>query len=122
MNGAVVANEVPDLSRWFREGDTVVWGQAAAEPTALTRALVARREAFGQLTVFVGIGFTDTLRPEHADRLRMLSYGAIGRHRDLGVWAAERRPDDSDGRSFAALTEGDSGIAWLDRRARRYRG
>ena len=67
-----------DLRRWIRPGDTVLWGQGAAEPVPLVRALVAQRAELGPLRVFAGLTYTTTLRPEHADHLTMCSYGAIG--------------------------------------------
>ena len=73
----------PDLSRWIRDGDTVTWGQAMAEPLTLTRALAAQRRQLGRLRVFVGIGASDTLRPEHSDSFDFIGYGASGSHRAL---------------------------------------
>lgn len=73
----------PDLSRWIRPGDSVVWGQAGGEPELLTRALVAQRATLGPLTVTVGMGLADTLTPEHADHLRLRSYCASGTNRAL---------------------------------------
>jgi acetyl-CoA hydrolase len=71
------------LARFIRPGDTVVWPQGTAEPLTLTEALVAQRHAFGPVTVFLGPAFSDTLRPEHTDRLRFLAMSAIGTHRRL---------------------------------------
>lgn len=73
----------PDLSTWIRPGDTVIWGQAMAEPLTLTRALVAQRQQLGRLRVFVGIGASDTLQPEHRDSFDFIGYGASGSHRVL---------------------------------------
>ncbi len=77
------AASTPDLSRWIRAGDTVIWGQAMAEPLTLTRALVAQRRQLSRLRVFVGIGASDTLRPEHSDCFDFIGYGASGSHRAL---------------------------------------
>jgi acyl-CoA hydrolase len=63
----------------------VVWGQGTAEPTPLTEALVAQRHTLGPLSVFVGISFTDTLMPEHADVLTISSYGTLGTTRRLAA-------------------------------------
>ena len=73
----------PDLAPWVRPGDTVVWGQATAEPRTLTQALVAQRHAFARLRVFVGIGASPTLQPEHADAFDFVGYSASGTHRAL---------------------------------------
>ncbi len=73
----------PDLAPWVRPGDTIVWGQATAEPRTLTQALVAQRHAFARLRVFVGIGASLTLQPEHADAFDFVGYSASGTHRAL---------------------------------------
>lgn len=72
-----------DLAPWVRPGDTIVWGQATAEPRTLTHALVAQRHALGRLRVFLGIGASPTLRPEHADAFDFVGYSASGTHRAL---------------------------------------
>ena len=36
-----------DLTAFIRRGDALMWGQAAAEPTALTSALMRQRHAIG---------------------------------------------------------------------------
>ncbi len=72
-----------DLRRYVRPGDTVVWGQACAEPLTLTEALVAQRARLGGVRCFLGIGASDTLRPEHADHLSFVGYGTGGTHRSL---------------------------------------
>lgn len=72
-----------DLRRYVRPGDTVLWGQACAEPLTLTGALVAQRERLGGVRCFLGIGASDTLRPEHADHLSFVGYIAGGTHRAL---------------------------------------
>lgn len=74
---------VPDLSPWIRPGDTVIWGQANAEPLALTRALVAQRHQLGRLRVFCGIDTSGTLQAEHADAFDFIGYTASGAHRKL---------------------------------------
>lgn len=78
----------PDLSPWIQPGDTVIWGQATAEPLTLTRALVAQRHQFSRIRVFCGIGSSDTLQPAHADAMDFIGYTASGTHRvlaDAGV-------------------------------------
>lgn len=74
------------LKSLLRRGDNLWWGQATAEPLTLTRALVAHRHALaqgGRLRVFVGIGGSDTLRPEQADVIDFFGYAASGPHRAL---------------------------------------
>jgi acyl-CoA hydrolase len=74
---------LPDLSSFIRDGDTVLWGQAAAEPLTLTRALVEQRHAWRSLNVFQGIPLSDTLKPEHADHFKLISYCGAGSNRQL---------------------------------------
>lgn len=74
------------LQALVRPGDTFWWGQATAEPLTLTRALVEHRHALaqgGRLRAFVGMGASDTLRPEHADVIDFFGYAAGGPHRKL---------------------------------------
>lgn len=72
-----------DLREFIRPGDTVLWGQGAAEPLALTRALAEQRAAIGGVRAFLGIGAAETFRPEHADYIRFLSYCGTGTNRAL---------------------------------------
>ena len=74
------------LQAVIRPGDTLWWGQATAEPLTLTRALVQHRQALaqgGRLRVFVGIGASDTLKPDQADTIDFFGYAAGGSHRHL---------------------------------------
>lgn len=73
----------PDLSPWIRSGDTVLWGQANAEPLPLTRALMAQRGRIGQFRVLLGIASSDSCRAEHADYVDFVSYGGSGANRKL---------------------------------------
>ena len=72
-----------DLARYLRPGDTVVWGQACGEPVALTETLVAQRASLPGVRCFLGIPCTDTVRPEHSDYLRFVSYSAAGPNQSL---------------------------------------
>jgi acetyl-CoA hydrolase len=72
-----------DLARWIRPGDTVVWGQANAEPLGLIEALVAQRHDLARLRLFLGIGGSGRLRPEHADAFDFLAYCGSGTNRAL---------------------------------------
>jgi acyl-CoA hydrolase len=73
----------PDFSALLRDGDTVMWGQASAEPLTLTRALVAQREGLGRLRLFMGVDTGRTFRPEHADHFDFFSYCGAGGNRQL---------------------------------------
>ena len=83
--GAQIALADLDLSRFIRAGDTMVWGQSAAEPLSLMQAYVAQRHRFARTLVFLGIGGSNTLQPEHADAIDMTGYAAGGTHRALGM-------------------------------------
>jgi acetyl-CoA hydrolase len=81
-----IAADALRLSDHIRPGDLVAWGQASAEPTTLTEALMAQRHTIGgRFTAFVGIGFAGTLRPEHADVVDVRSYCATGTNRHLAA-------------------------------------
>ena len=68
-----------DLTDHIWPGDTLLIGQGAGEPRALVEALIDQRHVLGPLTVFVGGTNSGLLQPEHADVLRFVGYGAIGR-------------------------------------------
>ena len=72
-----------DFASIVRSGDTVMWGQANAEPLPLTQALVAQRHDIGAFRVFLGVSSTDTCRPEHADCISFVSYCGTGANRAL---------------------------------------
>ncbi len=72
-----------DLTRYIRPGDTVTWGQACGEPLSLTEALVAQRVGLTGTRCFLGISCADTIRPEHADHLRFVSYTGSGPNQAL---------------------------------------
>lgn len=72
-----------DLKGIVRAGDTVFWGQGTSEPLTLSEALVSQRADLGQIDVFLGASFSNTLQPEHADFLSFTSYGAIGTNQRL---------------------------------------
>jgi acyl-CoA hydrolase len=72
-----------DLARWIRPGDGVVFGQACAEPQTLVEALVAQRAAYPGATLFLGVNWSGTVKPEHADHLRLTAYCGSGHNRAL---------------------------------------
>ena len=83
MTELLTCEHSPDLSGLVKRGDTVMWGQANAEPLALTRALMQQRQRIGNFRVFLGITDSDTCRPEHADCIEFLSYCGSGENRAL---------------------------------------
>jgi acetyl-CoA hydrolase len=72
-----------NLSALIRPGDTVMWGQSHAEPVTLMRALVEERHRIGRVRLFLGIGLSDVLAPEHADAFDFLAYCGSGSNRTL---------------------------------------
>jgi acyl-CoA hydrolase len=72
-----------DLAAWVRSGDAVMWGQAAAEPVALTRTLFEQRHRIGDFEVFIGATWSDCADPAFCDRVRFRSYCGAGGNRLL---------------------------------------
>ena len=72
-----------DLASVIRPSDGVVFGQACAEPQSLVEALVAQRAAYSGATLFMGVNWSGTVRPEHADHLRLTAYCGSGHNRRL---------------------------------------
>ena len=72
-----------DLSGVIRPGDGIVWGQGCAEPQTLVEAFLEQRAAFSGTRVFLGVGYSEKVRPEHADHLRLASYCGTGGNRAL---------------------------------------
>ena len=48
-----------DIARYLRPGDTVLIGQAAAEPPALVTKFIAAAHKIGGLTAFCGYTLSD---------------------------------------------------------------
>ncbi len=72
-----------ELARHIRPGDGVIFGQACAEPRTLVEALVTQRASFSGASVFMGVNWSGTVRPEHADHLRLSAYCGSGHNRAL---------------------------------------
>lgn len=73
----------PDLGGVVRPGDTLVWGQGAAEPVTLTRALVDQRRELSddgkeRLSIFLGVLKGETLRADYVDTFRYFGLGGLG--------------------------------------------
>ena len=68
-----------DLTAFIRRGDALMWGQAAAEPTALTSALMRQRHAIGGIEAFIGATWSQAADPAFADCVRFRSYCGIPR-------------------------------------------
>jgi acyl-CoA hydrolase len=72
-----------DFAALVQPGARFAWGQAGAEPTALTTALMAQRQRIGRCEAFVGIGLSDTPDPTFTDAVRFASYCGSGTNRRL---------------------------------------
>jgi acyl-CoA hydrolase len=66
-----------------RDGDSVLWGQAAAEPIMLTRSLMAQRHSVGRFSAFVGITWSDAALVPFTDCVSFRSYCGGGTNRGL---------------------------------------
>lgn len=78
MTGAAI-----DFARIVRPGDTVMWGQGAAEPLTLIETLLEQRHRIGPFRVFVAGSYSSVLRPEHLDIVTVAGLGAVGANRAL---------------------------------------
>lgn len=72
-----------DLTQWVRPGDHIYWGHGTSEPQTLSEAVVAQRSALGGVSVWVGVSYTNTLRPGHTAGLDIHSYCALGSNQAL---------------------------------------
>ena len=84
-----------DLRGLIRPGDTVVVGQATAEPRSLVEALIEQRHDLAPLRVFVGMSFSGLFRPEHADAFDFIGFGGVGRTAALTKAGVARRASRS---------------------------
>lgn len=72
-----------DFAELIRPGDFVVWGQSCAEPATLTESLLEQRADLGGISCFIGIPALATVKAEHADHIRFVSYCGTGSNRAL---------------------------------------
>ena len=78
-----------DLSRLVRPADRIAWGQAAAEPLALSQALMAQRHRIGgRFSVFLGVTWGDAVRAR-ARRCNRLS-GVLRDRRESEAFRSRR--------------------------------
>lgn len=73
----------PRLAGIVRAGEVVMWGQASAEPTVLTLALMAQRAEIGRFGTFIGISWSQAVQPVFADCVSFTSYCGGGNNRLL---------------------------------------
>ena len=84
-----------ELASVIRPGDSLLWGQACAEPQTLVEALVAQGGTLPSVSAFQGISYSGILKPEHASHVQISSYCGIGTNRalsDAGVLRVLRVP------------------------------
>ena len=81
MKSAVtIAPEALDFTRLIRQGDTVGWAQATAEPTFLTRRLAAQAAACAPFRIFFALTFARDLAADHPHvSVTALGGGGTGR-------------------------------------------
>jgi acyl-CoA hydrolase len=72
-----------DLTRYIRPGDTVIWGQACAEPLSLTRALAEQQPAIGPLQCFLGVSADGAQPLSLTGAFSFIAYGGGGANRHL---------------------------------------
>jgi acetyl-CoA hydrolase len=68
---------------YLRPGDTVIWGQACAEPLGLTRALAEQARSLGPVRCMLGIGAGGGTPLAGVDGLGFAAYGGGGTTRRL---------------------------------------
>ena len=72
-----------DLSRFLKDGDHIVWGQACGEPATLIEALIAQAESIGRLSGFAATSFSGLLSEAAGRKVQLSSMGTIGALRPL---------------------------------------
>jgi acyl-CoA hydrolase len=66
------------IADFVRPTDLVIWGQGTAEPRTLTRALVDQRADVSGVSAVLGVHYSDTFQPEHADHINFKAFGGYG--------------------------------------------
>lgn len=67
-----------EIAEFVRPNDLVIWGQGTAEPRTLTRALVEQRAEVDGVSVVLGVHYSGTFGPEHADHINFKAFGGYG--------------------------------------------
>jgi len=83
-DGTEIALDALEWPALIAPGSLVVWGQGCAEPTGLTGALMAARQAVGPFRAFAGISYGPSVSPDFTDCVSYLSYCGTGQNRALG--------------------------------------
>lgn len=89
MATSIGAESGVDFAAIVRPGDTVLWTHGAGEPVDLVAGLLSARHDIGPFRVVLGgAGYARTVRPEHADMVRFVGFGAVGSNRALAAAGA----------------------------------
>jgi acetyl-CoA hydrolase len=82
-------SEAIDFAHLIREGDTIAWSGAAAEPNHLVGLLNAQLDRMPPCSALIGLGMTETLDAARvAGRMRIRALGGAGtsrRFQDVGL-------------------------------------
>ena len=81
-----------DLADVLREGDLVMVGCGAGEPTGLLRELVERRHDLPPVRLLLGYRLTDVVQPQHLDALDVVVLGGYGSNASLVAAGADVLP------------------------------
>jgi acyl-CoA hydrolase len=82
--GCWTSIEALEFSKLIHVDDLVVWGQAASEPLALTKALMQQRATIGRFRAFVGMSWSSSVDRAHLDCASFTSYCGTANNRVLG--------------------------------------
>lgn len=74
----IVGADALDFASIIRPGDSVVCGQAAAEPLTITEALIAQAHRLPPFKMFLGPVYSRTFAAERTNGIAFSSYGAMG--------------------------------------------
>jgi acetyl-CoA hydrolase len=66
------------VADFVKPSDLVIWGQGTAEPRTLTQALAAQRADVSGVSAMLGVHYSDTFGPEHADHINFTAFGGYG--------------------------------------------
>ena len=91
------APEDLDFARLLREGDTVGWAEATAEPALLTRLLDRQAERCPPFRVFFALTFATDFRPDHPNVTVTALGGASAGRRFFAAGAANVIPANISG-------------------------
>jgi acyl-CoA hydrolase len=83
LMSTVIKSDTLDLQGIVKPGDHIMWSHACGEPLTLIEALLSQRARLGRVHAFAATGFSNVLKPGHADHIAFSSMGAMGALRSL---------------------------------------